>query len=661
MAKLRKDFEEILIKSVHDDELVPAKQNTDAMCDEWDSFIALLDNERTEKFYDWQSDLRIPEFPSHVLTQSSIDANRDFSTRDFVECYLEEGTEQALKAADAAKELINRTLNQRHLYYYQKRVRGKMLAQLLGETYFECWWEQELKPTVVGQKPIEDDVFDEESGEIIQSAGDMEDVEADIPIVDRFNYDVIDRRKVHTDSRYVYSLQEKDFVWFERDKTLDELIRDQERCGYFNLDKVKKAFKGDVTTDVQEDLQYKDGDETRIYSKSGRWVTTYKRYGKFWCLPKERDEETGLPTEADFGLDKDGFPKPKAELHEMIIELVKVPGASSPITIAFHPTPYVDAYGKPFRPIGRGKCYIHPTKDAGFGDAKFAHDLQIGIDDSFNLGRDKAMLSTLPLFQVREASYADNDTLYIEPSHFIKVQEVGDITEFKIQDNSQSMINQIAMLTNSMQQFDAIQPVTMGRLPGAASTTATAVAGAEQNAGVRSSFKSMTWEYTADMEFYWFIMHMTGVFAKPETGIQLLGDKVYDFDPRRDYWFKPVSSAVESEQSKQVKTKNLTQVLQILTPYAQMYAGQPQFTSIINHLIKRILTYVGDEVSQVTGKLLDPSVPAMQPGMEGGPEGMMPGGVQQSKALPSPETSNQAGMPMSPTEMLARRGGMSAY
>ena len=43
------------------------------------------------------SDIRIPEFISHVLTQASIDANQYFSTKDFVEVYLEDDSDDAVR------------------------------------------------------------------------------------------------------------------------------------------------------------------------------------------------------------------------------------------------------------------------------------------------------------------------------------------------------------------------------------------------------------------------------------------------------------------------------------------------------------------------------------------------------------------------------------
>ena len=118
---------------------------TNRVAEEYESYIDLLDSERGEKDYDWMSDIRLPEFISHMLTQSSIDVEQYFKTRDFTEVYIEDEGDEALANAEASKELINRTLNQKHLNHYLKYVRGKNINHLLGYVYAICWWEYEEK------------------------------------------------------------------------------------------------------------------------------------------------------------------------------------------------------------------------------------------------------------------------------------------------------------------------------------------------------------------------------------------------------------------------------------------------------------------------------------------------------------------------------------
>ena len=104
MEENRTDPEVVLAKQVIVDEVEVAKSNMQPTNDDFEIYTALLDTERQDKQYDWMSDIRIPEFASHFLTQSSIDVAQYFQTRDFVEVYLEDGSEEAKANSAAAKE-----------------------------------------------------------------------------------------------------------------------------------------------------------------------------------------------------------------------------------------------------------------------------------------------------------------------------------------------------------------------------------------------------------------------------------------------------------------------------------------------------------------------------------------------------------------------------
>ena len=71
--------------------------------EDYETYVALLEAERPEKDYDWKSDIHLPEFAAHVLTQSSLDVSQYFQTRDFVECYIEDESDEALANAAATK------------------------------------------------------------------------------------------------------------------------------------------------------------------------------------------------------------------------------------------------------------------------------------------------------------------------------------------------------------------------------------------------------------------------------------------------------------------------------------------------------------------------------------------------------------------------------
>jgi hypothetical protein len=142
---------EQLLKQIVDGEYQVAKTNQEAGVTEFEFYVSLFNGERSDKQYDWMSDIHIPEFASHQLTQSSLDVSQYFQTRDFVEAYLEDEGDQAKANAEATKECINRTLNQRHLHHYLKFIRGRTISNLSGRVYLKCWWEQQTKTDVIGE------------------------------------------------------------------------------------------------------------------------------------------------------------------------------------------------------------------------------------------------------------------------------------------------------------------------------------------------------------------------------------------------------------------------------------------------------------------------------------------------------------------------------
>jgi hypothetical protein len=192
----------------------------------------------------------------------------------------------------------------------------------------------------------------------------------------------------------------------------------------------------------------------------------------------------------------------------------------------------------------------------------------------------------------------------------------------------------MAVLTGKMQNVTSIFPNTMGNV-GAASTTATAIAGAEQRTNIRTNYKSMTFENTFLVDLYWMIQHMTYRFAKPETGMKLMGEKVYDFNPTRDYYYKPVSQSIETEQSKRSKIQLWTQVLGYISQIQH-----PDIVKHINYITGQIYSYMGDEFVNFKNKFLDENKP-------------MEGGAGQLDQLGNP-TSNQTGLPQSQGEQSAR-------
>ena len=100
---------------------------------------------RTEKDYDWLSNLFIPEAPSIFLTEDSQDATQYFASRDFVDVYLEGTSEQDVLACKAAKKLINKMLNNKRIYHFHKYMQAVGIIRLAGYCYIMCWWDQKVE------------------------------------------------------------------------------------------------------------------------------------------------------------------------------------------------------------------------------------------------------------------------------------------------------------------------------------------------------------------------------------------------------------------------------------------------------------------------------------------------------------------------------------
>ena len=175
---------------------------------------------------------------------------------------------------------------------------------------------------------------------------------------------------------------------------------------------------------------------------------------------------------------------------------------------------------------------------------------------------------------------------------------------------------------------------------------------------MRSHFKALTMENTFDLELYNFILQMTYQFAKPTTGLKLMGEKVYDFDITRTYWYKPLSQSIETEYSKGAKLQKLIQFLQVLQPFVPFYANQPQFTKFVSDIMMGAAKYLGDEPSVIAKGLLNPAMPPVQEQAGGPSTANQPGILGQ---MPTGAPSNQAGMPMSSPEMATRSAAGGAY
>jgi hypothetical protein len=118
--KYNEKVEEWIARRSVDEEFFTAKSNSEREHGEFEQAISMVELEDAGEDYDWHSNVHLPEYLSIYLTQASNSAATYFQTREYVNTYLQDGSPEARAKADATSECINRTLNQRHLYWFQK-------------------------------------------------------------------------------------------------------------------------------------------------------------------------------------------------------------------------------------------------------------------------------------------------------------------------------------------------------------------------------------------------------------------------------------------------------------------------------------------------------------------------------------------------------------
>jgi hypothetical protein len=590
----------------------------------------MLECKRTEKDYDWMADYVLPEYASIHLTEASQWANQQFQTRDFVDVVLGGDTQESMMKVKAAKKYLNSMLNVKDLYHYQKYIRARSINSTRGNVVVVCSWKQRLIP--IKTEVPDTNEFEDEFGDIqqVETTKTINDFE---PAIDRFDYETIDPRNVRMDNKYAYSIQDKEWVTIRSELSYEQLKMMEKENSYFNLDKLRDGNKEERTETDQKTRE--------IQSETTPLVKFYdvlERFGKMWAVVKTRDEYEN-PEEIGYGYDSNGDPLKNAEYIETISTVAY--SGDKKVLIRFQSTPFITSKGIPYRPLVRGLCYIHPTKDDGMSDGKYSKELQMLTNDMVNMAIDRSKLSMLPTMKVGRSTWEDNDSLYFEPEHLMVCENPQDIQEFRIDGNIEPSVGIINMAIGKMQQVNSIYTTTMGDMPKRSSETATAVAGADSRSNLRANYKSLTWEYTFHAEFYWMMLQMGYQFMHPKTAMKMLGELAPAYDPEGDYTYQPVTSNIEMEYSKDKKIQRYDQLIGRIANIPN-----PAVIPIVALIIQRIFELSGDEF-QYYGHLIDAltKTPNQDDKKE---EGNAP-----KDAQGQPE-QNQQGQPMSLQEQSAR-------
>jgi hypothetical protein len=632
MARYSEEETKALASQIIDGEYVVGQSNNNIPDADYLDYLDMFDCERTEKNYDWMSDIYMPEFLSQMLTQSAIEAGLYFKTHDFVEVYVGNDDEVSIRAAKVNKDLINHALNRRDLWFYQKYMRAVNMKNICGVAYFRCWWEQETKQEKVGSREVPERVGSDPEGNSVERMVE-EDVEMEIILKDQFNFDVVDPRDVFTDTSYAYSLQEKKWVILRFNATIDELEANADTMEYFNLDKLedtmtppKVGAKGDKTTHHGLD------NKTEAPTTPLKNWTILQRLGKHWVMVKERDEK-GNVVDVRCGIDTNGKKKKGAELHEMVITFAV--NDYNRVLIGYNPSRCIDSKGNPYRPITRALCYIHPAKDDGMGDGKCLKELQVGINDTINMENDRTKLHTIPIMQGNQHDITDNESLEWKPGAFWQTESGNVLTEVQVGGDVNGALQQIVMYKNAMQQASGISAETQSKLA-APTTTATATANQMQRSDTRSNYRTLTMENTALSDLYWFITQMTAQHMKQATAMELLAQDARFFNPYLDYTYKPLSASLNDDASRQAKVQNWISILGYV-------ANDPERRAAVDYILGEVASLMGKEYEGFHSKFFaDTQAP---PPVEGGggqqPQG---GGVQQPQGGGGTPPTNQSGV-----------------
>lgn len=630
-------IETALADRVVGQEYQTAQVNAQQGNNDYQSYLDMLSCERTEKNYDWRSDVTTGKFTALYLQGQGQSATQNFSTRDFVEVYI--GDSNVIAAAKAEKKLINNTFNQRDLFYYPKLLRATGMKDLDGSCYLRCWWEQKTERGIIGT------VTEEVDSEIIDIHGDpLEDadnqipalefqdvdVEGDIPIVDKFNFDIISRDDIFSSPEYTYSLQQKRWNIIRYNATLTWLLQHREEMGFFNLDvlantRIEGTDRGEGTHTSDHGIP-KGQEATATPIKE--WLIV-ERYGDdFAIITEDKDgNETGIEP----GTDALGEPLQGA-VRMSIISAFAVSGGHK-ILVRFQQNPYRSARGESYIPLIRGLCYVHPSKDDGMGDGKCSRELQIAIDDTVNASNDAVMLSVMKTFVARKGAVESNDTIFIEPEHVITLENPQqDLDTLDIQANVGEAMGQARFHGDSMEQVQAVDPTSVAPVQ-----SATAEARDEARTTTRNRFKELTFTYTMMSELYWMASQMHAQFATLQTMQERLGDLLEDFDPTQDYAYKSITSAIETEHGKNAKIRTLLQQLQVSASIEN-----PNTPLVVNKINAMIFDLLGAEYDDIKDVLLDESVGG------GGSVGSLP------NAQPLTPTSNQQGLEQTNLEQNVR-------
>ena len=646
-SDISQDIQDKIISGLSDD-FVIAKQNMDIVNEGFDNYYDMVHCKRATTENEWESDVALPEFISRLLAQVGHFVAKYFSSRDYVETDEDAGDAKTQASAKVSKDLLNSLLNDQNAYYFQKIVRLLMFTWPAGWGVIKGDYKQQVEQYISGYNTRLEAAMDGEGNYLAEDGGIYEDSYTQKPlfnnieepiydikvIEDKPVFDVYPNQNVYFSPEYAYSLNDKEFVIFEDPSMpLDKLISVADENGYFNLHLLEEKKSGedtlqdDTNVDDQKDIPNPPSPKFRILE----W------WRKYPVTVKERDEN-GKVTKAEPGVDKNGEIKDDSELVECKITTAEERGDSKPLLIGFQ----VSKHSK--RAMVRFLCYIDSLKDTGFGDGELTQQVTRSIDDNFNLGNFRTKLATTPAFKVKRFSGVP-DKIRVSPEEGILVENMDDLLELQIDDNIQGTMIQNSMLSSRLDAAMATSNQTMGQSPDRAET-ATQAGIISQRAEVRISMKSTMLEFVGFTEFYDMLLTLCNDFMLPQTLETLVGENAYNYNPNKMARFRPVSQALETEESKNFKMRMIDQIMGRIVNFPN-----PKTPMVINYLMGMWLEAAGKNFKHFKEFMFseDPEINLLYQLVTGG-------GIpqQQTPDMGGGGPSNQQGIPQGTAEQDVR-------
>jgi hypothetical protein len=645
-SKIKSEIETAL-KTIFDKELQAAKQNLDDVFSKGDDYYDMVHCVRKKKQFDDEFNVYIPEFLARLLTQIGNFCSQYFSSRDYVDNYLESEDPKDVAESKASKKLINEILNIPELHFYHKVVRLMMSVFSKGYGILKGSYKQKVEQVIIGYEDKEDYVQDENGNYLDIDGMPYQDPYVQEPattisqvpqfgenvVEDRPDFDFYPNRDVFFSPEFTYTLADKKYVIFrEEGKSYEELEEDKEKMGYFNLEILKSK--------ARKEKQSEDG--KTIYEICPSF-TLYERYGKGYVIVDEKDEN-GKPIEVSPGIDEDGKPLKNAELVDLIQTTAswEKEGTKNRELIRYQVSPFSKI------PAIRFICYVDEIYDTGFGDGESLVGLQGAVNDNFNLAFYRTSLATKPFFKgLKWAGIPEK--IHVHSENVTLLEDMNALEEFQINDNPQGAMVMHQGLSNQFDRVTGAAPPMMGDSTDRRET-ATMGSIMQKNASIRMGLKNLNFEFIGFTEFYNMILSLVNDFMLPQTLEGILGELAFVYNPKRKDKFKPVTQALETEEGKQFKIKMWDMIASKIAP---MGAFNPKTPMVMNYILGQVLELMGGSFKAFKPFMFeeDPKK-ILEWLMLTGNKGMMMSPPQAS-GNPNP-AQNQTGLPMTPQEQMPR-------